>query len=59
MDLIVEKKNVFGIDRVYPKCDKALLLLKLMPKEQKTFTDRDIKILKELNYKLTTESEAI
>ena len=59
MELIVEKKNVFGVDRVYPKCDKALLLLKLMPKEQKTFTDHDIKILKELNYKLKTESEAV
>ena len=59
MELIVEKKNVFGVDRVYPKCDKALLLLKLMPKDQKTFTDHDIKVLKELNYKLTTESEAV
>ena len=59
MQLIVEKKNVFGVERIYPKCDKSLLLLKLMEKGQKTFTDYNIKILKELNYKLTTKKEEI
>ena len=59
MQLIVEKKNVFGVERIFPKCAKALLLLKLMQKGQKTFTDYNIKILKELNYKLTTKKEEI
>ena len=59
MELIVEKKNVFGVERIFPKCAKALLLLKLMQKGQKTFTDYNIKILKELNYKLPTKKEEI
>ena len=59
MELIVKKKNVFGIDRIYPKCDKALLLLKLMEKSQVTFTDYNIRVLKQLGYTLTTKKEEI
>ena len=57
MELIVEKKNVFGVERIYPKCHKSQILTALTG--QKTLLDCDIKLIKQLGYTLTTKSEAL
>ena len=57
MNLIVEKKNVYGVERVYPVCNKAKILTALTG--QKTLLDVDIKLIKQLGYILTTKPEEI
>jgi len=57
MQLIVEKKNVFGVERIYPKCSKSQILTALTG--QKTLLADDIKLIKKLGYSLVTKSEAI
>ena len=57
MNLIVEKKNVFGVERIYPVCNKAKILTALTG--QKTLLDVDIKLIKQLGYTLTTKPEEI
>jgi hypothetical protein len=57
MELIVEKKNVFGVERIYPKCNKSRILTALTG--QRTLLDCDIKLIKQLGYKLTTKSEEV
>ena len=57
MNLIVEKKNVYGVERVYPVCNKAKILTALTG--QKTLLDCDIKLIKQLGYSLVTNSEEI
>ena len=57
MQLIVEKKNVYGVERVYPVCNKAKILTALTG--NKTLLDVDIKLIKQLGYTLTTKPEAI
>ena len=56
-DLVVEKKNVYGVERVYPVCNKAKILTALTG--QKTLLDVDIKLIKQLGYTLTTKPEEI
>ena len=41
-NLIVEKKNVYGVERVYPVCNKAKILTALTG--NKTLLDVDIKL---------------
>ena len=55
--LIVEKKNVYGVERVYPVCNKAKILTALTG--NKTLLDVDIKLIKQLGYTLTTKREEI
>ena len=55
--LIVEKKNVYGVERVYPVCNKAKILTALTL--NKTLLDVDIKLIKQLGYTLTTKREEI
>jgi len=55
--LIVEKKNVYGVERVYPICNKAKILTALTG--QKTLLADDIKLIKQLGYTLTTKPEEI
>ena len=57
MNLIVEKKNVYGVDRIYPVCKDAKILTALTG--QKTLLDVDIKLIKQLGYTLTTKREEI
>jgi hypothetical protein len=57
MELIVEKKNVFGVERIYPVCNKSQILTELTG--QKTLLADDIKLIKKLGYTLTTKSEEI
>ena len=55
--LIVEKKNVYGVERVYPICNKAKILTALTG--NKTLLDVDIKLIKQLGYTLTTKREEL
>ena len=57
MELIVEKKNVFGVERIYPKCNKSKILTALTG--QKTLLADDIFLIKKLGYTLTTKPEEI
>tara|TARA_X000001316_G_C887381_1_gene10467 strand:+ start:297 stop:470 length:174 start_codon:yes stop_codon:yes gene_type:complete len=57
MELIVEKKNVFGVERIYPKCNKSQILTALTG--QKTLLADDIKLIKQLGYTFSTKSEKI
>jgi hypothetical protein len=57
MELKVQKKNVFGVERIYPKCNKSRLLTALTG--QKTLLDVNIKLIKQLGYTLKTESEEV
>jgi len=55
--LTVEKKNVYGVDRIYPVCNKAKLFARISG--NKTLLPEDIELIKKLGYNLTTESEKI
>lgn len=47
-EISVTIKNVYGTDRVYPACKKAVLFAQLTG--NKTFSEYDIKRIKELGY---------
>jgi len=55
--LTVKIKNVYGVDRIYPVCDKAQLFARISG--NKTLLPVDIELIKKLGYNLTTESEAV
>ena len=55
--LIVEKKNIYGVERIYPVCNKSQILTALTG--QKTLLADDIKLIKKLGYSLVTKSEEI
>ena len=57
MQLIVSKKNVYGVERVYPVCNKAKLFARISG--NKTLLPEVIEQIKKLGYNLTTESEKI
>ena len=57
MQLIVSKKNVYGVERVYPVCNKAKLFARISG--NKTLLPEDIELIKKLGYNLTTEREKI
>ena len=57
MNLVVSKKNVYGVERVYPVCDKAKLFAYISG--NKTLLPNVINAVKQLGYNLTTESEKI
>jgi hypothetical protein len=57
MQLIVSKKNVYVVERVYPVCNKAKILTALTG--NKTLLDVDIKLIKQLGYTLTTKREEL
>ena len=57
MDLIVSKKNVYGVERVYPVCNKAKLFASISG--NKTLLPEVIEQIKKLGYNLTTKGEEI
>ena len=57
MNLIVEKKNVYGVERVYPVCTKAKIFAAISG--NKTLLPEVIEQIKKLGYNLTTEREKI
>ncbi len=56
-NLIVEKKNVYGVERVYPVCNKSKLFARISG--NKTLLEEDRKLIKQLGYTFTTKSEEI
>ena len=56
-NLIVEKKNVYGVERVYPVCNKAKLFARISG--NKTLLDEDRKLIAELGYTFSTKAEEI
>ena len=57
MQLLVSKKNVYGINYIYPVCPKAKLFASIAG--NKTLRPDVIELIKKLGYNLTTESEKI
>ena len=57
MNLVVSKKNVYGVERVYPICNKAKLFAAISG--NKTLLPEVIELIKKLGYNLTTEREKI
>ncbi len=55
MDLIVSKKNVYGVERVYPVCNKAKLFATISG--NKTLLPGVIKLIKQLGYTLKIKEE--
>ena len=50
-EIILEKRNVFGVDRVYPICHIANALIKL--KGGKTFNKSDLDVFKSMGWTIT------
>ena len=57
MNLVVSKKNVYGVERIYPVCTKAKIFAAISG--NKTLLPEVIEQIKKLGYNLTTESEKI
>ena len=57
MKLVVSKKNVYGVERVYPVCTKAKLFASISG--NKTLLPEVIEQIKKLGYNLTTKGEEI
>jgi hypothetical protein len=53
----VKIKQVYGIERIYPACEVASKLNSLTP--SKTFSRRDIDIIKSLGYQIQVVTEAL
>lgn len=53
--IYVQFKNVYGEEKIYPYCDKAKLLAKLLG--QRTFTEFNIAIIKQLGYEVATQPQ--
>jgi hypothetical protein len=50
MNIQVNIKQVYGVDRIYPVNDKAIILTQLTNK--KTLDKRDIELIKKLGYEI-------
>lgn len=57
MELIVDKKNVYGVERIYPVCKKAKLFASISG--NKTLLPEVIELIKDLGYNLTTRGERL
>ena len=56
-EIQLEKRNVFGIDRIYPACHVANALIKL--KDKKTFNKSDLEVFKALGLIITWKAGKI
>jgi hypothetical protein len=57
MQITVEIKNIYGVERIYAVCNNAKLITKL--KQSKTLSKEDISILREMGYKIETKQPTI
>jgi hypothetical protein len=57
MQITVEIKSVYGVERIYAVCNNSKLITKL--KQSKTLNKEDISILRELGYKIETKQPTI
>lgn len=55
MTIQVVIKQVYGRETIYPECEKAKLFAKI--KGQKTLTSDDIRVIKDLGYKIEVKQE--
>ena len=53
----VRIKSVYGVDKVYPVCEKAKAFAKLAG--QITLTHKEISIIKELGFTINVVTEAV
>ena len=56
-DLYVQVKSVYGKDTVYPACDSTKSFCELL--NQTTLTERDIKHIKALGFKVYRKQETV
>lgn len=54
METVVTIKCVYGKELIYPVCDKSKLLADLS--STRTFTRRNIDVIKQLGYQITVRS---
>ena len=57
MEILVEKKSVYGNDHIYPRCRKGEILCELAG--TKTFTPQAVRLCKELGYTFKVPQEEI
>ena len=57
MKIEVQVRNVFGNDLIYPMCNKAAKFCQIAG--TKTLTQYDIKLIKELGYKIETVAQEL
>ena len=57
MQITVEIKSVYGVERIYAVCNNSKLITKL--KQSKTLNKEDISILRELGYTIQTKQPTI
>jgi len=57
MRILVERRNVYGNDMIYPKCETAKLLAKLA--NHATLTKHDISVIKQLGYEVVSQAQEI
>ena len=57
MELVVEKKSVYGNQLVYPVCDRAKLFANISG--NKTLLPEVIEYIKKLGYNLTTKGQKL
>jgi len=56
-EIILEVKNVYGNDLIYPSCHIANALIKL--KDKKTFNKSDLDVFKSLGMNITWKARTI
>ena len=54
---MVNIKNVWGVERIYPACDVSNILIDLMP--TKTFSRDDLETIKKLGYEIVTKAQKL
>lgn len=57
MEIRVKIKNVYGVDKIYPACDKAQAFVMLANKL--TLSRRDVDIIKGLGYTVRVTKEEV
>ena len=57
MNITVEVKNVYGMDRIYPMCEKAKIFTRLAG--TKTLSTYDISKIKELGYAVQVKTPTL
>jgi len=55
MEIMVEITSVFGVERVYPRCEKSELFAKIAG--TKSLTEETINYIKALGYKIVVYQE--
>ena len=57
MEVVITRREQYGTERFYPECEKAALLARLA--HRRTFTRRELTLIKELGYKIVVKQEEV